>query len=488
MEPSKYQKSIFDWLSEGKGNLIVQAVAGSGKTWTIVKSLELPALRNKTVRLLAFNKHIADAIRLKAPPWVEIATMNSFGYSVLRKFWKGYIQVDANKVSKILQWQVFDFKNQSDDGKKDFYGCRGPVTKIVSLLKAHCFFEDRLDQAITENLIQKYQIELPEHLKTCDFSITLQATWSRAIVDARSIDFDDQLYFPVKNNMTIPSCDVVFVDESQDLNPIQIELLARMKATIVAVGDTNQAIYGFRGADPEAIATIKEKLGATELPLSICYRCPKKVVQEAKTIVPQIEASEDAKEGVVDSIKFEMLQKSINDGDYVLCRVTAPLVQQCLKLISSGRKGTVLGRDIGQGLVTLVENLAGDSIEAFLNNLNDYYAKESDKLKKRNKEMELATLEDKVATLHALADNAETLAELIAKINSIFSDTASAGVTFSTIHKAKGLEAQKVFILRPDLLPHPLAKLPWQQQQEKNLKYVAITRALDTLVWVTGGK
>ena len=47
---------------------------------------------------------------------------------------------------------------------------------------------------------------------------------------------------------------------------------------------------------------------------------------------------------------------------------------------------------------------------------------------------------------------------------------------FSTIHRAKGLEADTVHLVRPDLLPHPMAR-GWQVEQETHLRYVAHTRA-----------
>jgi superfamily I DNA/RNA helicase len=62
------------------------------------------------------------------------------------------------------------------------------------------------------------------------------------------------------------------------------------------------------------------------------------------------------------------------------------------------------------------------------------------------------------------------------------------GTLLSSIHRAKGLEAKRVFILRSDLLPHPMAKSEWAKGQEKNLSYVAKTRAIETLVYVDGVK
>jgi len=71
-------------------------------------------------------------------------------------------------------------------------------------------------------------------------------------------------------------------------------------------------------------------------------------------------------------------------------------------------------------------------------------------------------------------------------IEQIFSDNGKAGVKLSSVHRAKGLEANVVWILCPDLMPHPKAEQPWEQEQEMNLKYVAITRAKRELRVVEG--
>ena len=70
----------------------------------------------------------------------------------------------------------------------------------------------------------------------------------------------------------------------------------------------------------------------------------------------------------------------------------------------------------------------------------------------------------------------------IHKIKAIFTDDID-GICLSTVHKVKGLEADRVFIVRPDLLPMTTVTKGWQVQQEKNLEYVAITRARMELIY-----
>ena len=91
--------------------------------------------------------------------------------------------------------------------------------------------------------------------------------------------------------------------------------------------------------------------------------------------------------------------------------------------------------------------------------------------------------------LQYFCDNLDNVWDVQKRITEVFSDIDHNGqlrkeVTLSSIHRAKGLEASHVYILRPELLPHPMAKRPWEQVQEKNIEYVALTRSLDTLSFV----
>jgi len=58
-------------------------------------------------------------------------------------------------------------------------------------------------------------------------------------------------------------------------------------------------------------------------------------------------------------------------------------------------------------------------------------------------------------------------------------------VTLTTIHGSKGLEATRVFHLKPDLVPHPKAEKDWEKEQEGNLKFVALTRAKQDLFFAS---
>jgi DNA helicase-2/ATP-dependent DNA helicase PcrA len=313
----------------------------------------------------------------------------------------------------------------------------------------------------------------------------------------REVDFTDQIWLPNVLSLPAPRLDWVFVDEAQDLNAAQRELVLRCRAPggrMLFVGDERQAIMAFAGADANSYRTIQRRTGATELPLSICYRCPESHLRLAREIVPQIEAAPGAIEGTIERLadgKFpQNLQGALDDGDEILvaCRTTAPLVRWCIKLIRQRIPAKVRGRDVAAGLTQLVRKLGSNGDWAvFPERLQLYYQERSSFLsKKPNSEDKLAILDDTVAAVEACYEEfgAVDAEDLCRQIEGIFADYAT-GVWLSTVHRAKGLEADRVYILHEEKLP-----LRWagqtrvQETQEWNLRYVALTRSKSTLTFI----
>jgi hypothetical protein len=272
---------------------------------------------------------------------------------------------------------------------------------------------------------------------------------------------------------------------------------------------------------------MQAELSATErgcetLPLTVTRRCGKAIVAEARKIVPDFEAHEDNSPGVV--IKCHMDHEHATtrpghyatrciDGDFVLCRVNAPLVSECFRFLRSGRKATIQGRDIGKGLISTIKKFKAADVLELTAKLDNWLSLEMKKenAKKFPSEARLIALQDRHDCLSCFISGAETIDAVIAKIESVFADKICPsckkpykrelttcydckvelvlpdGVRLSSIHKAKGLEANTVYFLRPKggECPHPMAKSDWQKKQEMNLLYVAITRAIKELVYVS---
>jgi DNA helicase-2/ATP-dependent DNA helicase PcrA len=489
MTPSKFQEEIYSYVTNGTGHLMVQAYAGSGKSTTQRECIyKLP--RTSQIAVFAFNRLIANemATKLDMLPNVLVKTLNGFGHGILGKRF-GRIELDKFKTGNILQARVFDLDNKQD--KSDYYRYRNIISRLVGLYK-HLFLMD-VDQAkaASADIIKNYSLDLKggDASQVADWACI---AFQIGMEQEHFFDYDDQIFMPLKLGLKIPTFDYVFIDELQDLSPVQIELVIQAGAggRIIGVGDKHQAIYGFRGADVRAMQTFQSRLDAKELPLSICYRCPTKVIEEAKKIVPGIEAAPDAPEGLVSTIKATDYEAMMVPGDWTICRITAPLVTWCMRLIRKGKKATIKGKDIGESVIGLIEDVNLYKQTNFLDKMSAYHADEIDKLSRRDNNDDLIeALNERVETLKALYDGIDASIKLPSafdlkqKVNEIFTDDVQ-GIVFCTAHKSKGLETKRVFIIHPELMPHPRSKLPHQIEQEMNLKYVSITRSMEQLYWV----
>lgn len=178
-------------------------------------------------------------------------------------------------------------------------------------------------------------------------------------------------------------------------------------------------------------------------------------------------------------------------GSCVLCRNNAPLVSHAYGLLSRDVPCRILGRDIGAALISIVKKMYTDDIETFLERLRAWHQREVQRAMQEDRSPD--TVDDQYTCLtffvRALDETARTVPDLIAKIDLLFTDDgpSPSRVTLASIHKAKGLEFPIVFILDRGLLPSKYAKQKWQQVQERNLLYVAVTRSSDKLFYIQSG-
>lgn len=475
--PSAYQQAIFDFISNGTGNAVINAVAGSGKTTTIVKALELiPTYA--TVYFMAFGKAIADEIRTRVPTHINVSTFHSLGAKALYKF-RGS-EMNEKRVYDIVANLKEEWFQNDEDGLIDAdYLMR--VRKLVDLSRLNCATFKELP-----TIAQKHGLEIVNG--EIDKTIQVLHVLGNS---PDTHDFVDMLYVPASNaDVKLPLADWIFVDECQDLNKAQQTMLAKMMhagTRFIAVGDPRQAIYGFAGADAESFETLKAFPNTIELPLSVNYRCGSAIIDEVVASNPSINilAHEGALPGIVSATASF---KEIEDGDMVLCRNTAPLVKLCMQFIKMHKKAYIKGGDIGKQLANMVIRSKAQTLDAFevwlgkeLKVVFNRLSKSHPKMAPNEIREETAymVMQEKIEVFTAIIDSAELTStnQLINWIGELFADNKK-GICFSTVHKAKGLEAERVFIIDfMELMPAPYAKQPWQQVQEQNLIYVAQTRA-----------
>lgn len=479
---SEYQQDLFAWAANGSGNIIVQAVAGSGKTTTGVEMVK--RMRGSHI-YLAFNKSIATELTTRG---VNGRTFHSLCYGPVLKF-KGANTVDANKLQGLVR-ETFD------DSQRRTYGTF--AAKLVGLARNAGIGAGLVPNVPSEweALANHHDLEPDTDSGDMDEGITLAMELLEASNDSPMVDFDDLLYIAVKDNLTLPKFDNVLVDETQDTNAIQRAIIKKIMFTMKehgrasrlgAVGDEAQAIYGFRGADSDSMALITSDFKCREMPLTVTYRCAKEIVEYARQWVDHIEAAPGAIDGAVTELA-NWTTKSFSPGDLVVCRTTKPLVSLAYKLIRDRIPARVMGREIGQGLKKLVERMRAHGVDALIEKLRAYTVREVAKARAKEDEAKMASIQDKTDCIMCLIDGLDeinrTIPALIAAIEQIFSDANTVGVTLATIHKAKGLEADRVFWLNRSKCPSPWARQDWQQQQEANLCYVAATRAKRELVLI----
>lgn len=488
---SAQQERIFTALVAFLHHIIVRARAGCGKTTTIVEAVKrfCQAHPGKRVVVCAFNKKIAEELVTRFAGFgVDVKTLHSIGCAIVMRAWSG-IRIEGketkgNRAKALTQAVCGD---RVPDAIKKL------VTRLHSLGREIAPHAKRLGD-LTDILIN-FECEPDDEWVEAGFDNNfieeraLEAMELAASKRPLEIDFSDMIFLPVRNRWMHKYADLVVVDEAQDMTTAQLEIAQGIcKGKICIVGDDRQAIYGFRGADAGSLDRLKAELGADEYGLTKTYRCGKVIGLFAAEIVPDFETGDSNPEGLIYGLNTDKLADEVALGDFLLSRSTAPLVATAMSFLRAGKRTRIAGRQIGDDLIHLVKRLtkSARSVPEFLERLEGWSEKEMVRASK-GKTAEQAQARhdeilDKVETLRNIADGARSVADIIERLEALFTDDGlgQAGViTCSTVHRAKGLEASRVFILAETLKDHNI--------EEQNIRYVAITRAKDTLVMVGQG-
>lgn len=462
---SSYQKAIFKDVATGNGHTVVIARAGSGKTSTIVEGFKYVP-RGKKCLMVAFNKAIAEELKQRAPSYIDTLTLHSLGFRAIKQSFGANVILENDKSHMLISTLI--------GSSREMWEVNQSIAKCVSLCKG--FLVDT--PAKIGDLIDKFGIEIFDYSREKFIELVIK-TLGLCKAKKNVVDFDDMIWFPFVYRLNVGKFDVVFVDEAQDLNQAQIAMVlsaCKIDGRIIAVGDPAQSIYQFRGADSEAIPNFISKLDAKTLPLSVTYRCPKKVVALAQEIVPDIVAADDAKDGVVEDVPVEQILKLVQAGDFVLSRTNAPLIKYCMALLRAGIPANIQGRDVGANLQYFIKKSKAKTIDKFIEYVNTWRELEIKRLLSEKKDTMVAI--DKAECLLNLCEGTLTIKDLKETIDKLFNDVDDTGkVIFSTTHKAKGLERNRVFVLTNTYRPG-------QGGEEANLFYVAVTRSKSELYLV----
>ena len=567
---------------EQKANhLIVNALAGCGKTFTeivgtvaafrpelmeflserlgfeITPSEEQEIIFSKmgltkdvkSVTYCAFNKSIVTAF---AEEWgflqeelqlsdlnFRFATVNSLGNGVCSQAF-GRVKPTNNRGKHILE--AITQKKWRELIRKDEVLANG-ILQLYNLCKLTLTGWTE-EEGFDPNIPDKDFHKICTH-----YGIDLQPNWDRGFNLCREmlrrslqvtteIDFNDQNWLPVVKNLPVAKADFLMVDEGQDLPRCKQEFARMAGHNVMLVGDINQAIYGFAGADVDSIPRMTELLGVDgALTLTETRRCSVAVTKEANRALVEaclmrgeepivLRAHKDNLQGKVLEDTLSRYGDKVKDGDMVLSRVTAPLVSQGMAFLKEGRKVVIRGREFGLELVNFIKKFKAKTVEELIEAVEGWYIAEVNKenAKRDPSDTRLQNLMDKRDCVLTFTEEADSIDSIISHIHMLFSgkqcpsckkqflesqtycpnkscetdevDMSTGfprgpklvtpdGILFSTVHRAKGLEADNVFLLLKNApIPHPMAKLHWEIVQEWNCKYIAITRAKDTFTYV----
>jgi hypothetical protein len=527
-------------------NLLVEAFAGTGKTWQLVQLVRVFAQeRALSVLCLAFAKRDQLALTDRVMGRAQVMTSNAAGYRILTDYARRVGRKMPYRENPTgLPFDVFITRLkaeglvvQTPEGKTEWKIAASVTSAVLELVdKArqvlplsapgcgpHPAAPSESDYA---ELIGRFGIEiatddLPEVLAWSAWLFGELANLSNLF--SWGTDFVGQIFLPSYHNLK-PSqtFDRVLVDEAQDQSFTTrriAELHLNANGRIVAVGDRHQAIYGWRGADSAALeemARVMEAHGGApvRLPLTLCRRCASSIIATANNIVPAIRALPDAPAGSVESIPTDadfIAELTAKRAGLVLCRANAPAVSMCLRLLAAGVPAALVRSDIVNQLLKLIDKCAGKAgmscpITEVLGAVTEWERDQCAKLAKRqNGDRAAQVVRDKAATIHALATGTEiqTAGDLKRRIDDLFpayvenahgkrvkadevemKERAARIVLFSTVHGAKGGEAPTVYLYSPDTYKNNLWDAVWSDATDRdNVLYVALTRAEVRLVF-----
>ena len=495
--PSKYQEDIFDFVKHGHGNAVVEAAAGSGKSWTLINCVNMID-EDKSILITAFNRDIVNELKkkTKGKDNVSAMTMHSLGLQMLqRNFpdesltldefkYRTFINTNLNQLSSI---NIFSLP------KSDLARYRENICKLVDFGRYYTC-ETVKDLDLIE---ERYGVEIIADEKEVAVEII---NWGKN--NLSTIDYTDMIYLP-----NILMCkpiglkfDWIMVDEAQDLSVAQRDVLlkcVKINTRILFVGDSSQSLYSFSGADPDSFKKILELPNTISLPLSISYRCADAIVENAQAIEPKIEKNSDGRAG---EVKRECSLDEVQDGDMILCRNNAPLMKVYVEFLRMNKKAFIRGKDIGINLKNAVKRTGEELLNvdmkrkgvftklyaSLFDSINELIVKSNITYADAVESSIISNKIDMIKALEILSEGLTTSEELVERIKGIFSDKKkNEGISLSTIHKAKGLEAENVYIVCDSLMPSKQAKKKWEIEQERNLMYVAYTRSKNKLGFIS---
>jgi len=542
VEPSDEQRAIIEVARRGNESILVEACAGSGKTWTLIECIKV--LREPTAVVLAFNKRIADTMAARMPKLprtraVHVKTLHAAGLWITNHYYPT-LKLDKDESERLVDRAC---------EKGTSLRVRGAALKLLRLVK---------DFQHERELDADYAYELGFEMSAFDkleigpdiqkaIEVTQRAYDLSLIIDEREfIDYCDMGWLPLVLDLQPPHrYKVVLLDEAQDINSNQLAMVERLLVPggrMIACGDRNQAIYGWRGATPDQTwAILEHRYKTTRYPMTITWRCDQAIVSEANTLVSEIVARPDAGAGAIDTCDESWFYESVGTHDehvFVLSRTNAELLRVALemwrrkipfniaqspeviwpiknivaKLIKNAVPEPKPDDEIEEALGVFYDRMqrgketadrsrkianavsTSEKFATFRQNIAAWYITEMMKAQQAGSSTWAERIEEQYRMLLYCTNYVEHPSDIARLLDGIFTEDDTCWVWLSTVHKAKGLEADHVYLLRETFARYRKVRgedgalrYPRDEEvhpEERNVEYVAITRAKHSLTWV----
>lgn len=468
------------------GDIKINAVAGSGKTTTVIEyAKSRPA--NSRILYLAFNKSVKlEAVKKfteKGLSNVRVETAHSLAYSyiVFRSHYK--VKSQGYKINELV-----DILNLKGNGEKHTeYVIANHINKLVSYFcnsdKQRVSELNYLD-TITDPKAKSFALKFYDYI--LHHTRVLLSKMDKAEIE---IPHDFYLKKFQLANIKLPY-DYILFDEGQDASAAMLDVFFKQDATKVIVGDTHQQIYGWRYA-----VNSLEKAPFKTYYLSTSFRFTQAVANLAmnvlnlKSILHDFDAIDILGKGKNKTTKTKVIIARTNLGLLLKAIEYVTEKKHVNKLYFEGNINSYTYADDGASLYDVLnlynqnKHLIKDKLiqsMSDLSDLNDYIEKTED--------VQLSMM------VEIVKEYGNRIPAIINKIKEKHignDEREKADMIFSTVHRAKGMEYDVVHLVNDFITEEQLKKIKESDKtddinltrlnEEINLLYVAVTRTKNQL-------
>lgn len=432
--------------------------------------------KHSSVCFFAHGRQVKDKLeRSLKSTRAKVHTLHGAGYSVLLKRF-GYQKKVNYRTEKHIKLITGKSTQEMSWSEKRAWAA---VKRIVHYLKIEA-------AEPTDKTLSYLKLKYPD---LCTYSIP--ESWAedaadlleKAAIPDGLVEFGDMPWL-AKKHIRGPIYDLGFVDESQDVSNCTFQLLTRMCKNIIFCGDRNQAINAFAGASEEMYDKIKSRSDAV-LPLKMTQRCTPDICNIANQVRPGgIMPGPNREKSIIKDIEkgdlTSLLVGTTNPANTLfLSRTNAAVVNLAIYLHTKGIPFTIIDKDLATEIDNFIKSFKASTVADLRNKLNTWLTK----VEKYGSEFYIHSCKDKYNYVNSILTQCPTLAAVKDFLKEAFNDNIN-GFKLTSVHKAKGMEAQNIFIIDPPIplsfaQSHPIA---WEQ--ELNLDFVAKTRSSLNMYYV----